>query len=184
MSDVPTINGNGAKSSGITQHSSFNSGTSDDGELIAGSNFGVSKLNGGSDKKGNGSGSYGSRGLASKSGFDTAYLEPSKIIKGSMDPELLRRILREYIPQFRHCYQQELATHSEKIKGVVDLNFTINASGKVSRHNIQVKDAKFSSDGVNCMGKVLSVIDFPKPKGGGVVDVTQPLNFAAETSNI
>jgi hypothetical protein len=34
------------------------------------------------------------------------------------------------------------------------------------------------------MGQVLGIIDFPKPKGGGVVDVRQPLNFFAETEKI
>ena len=101
-----------------------------------------------------------------------------------MDPELLRKILREYIPQFRHCYQQELIGHSEKVKGVIDLNFTISAGGKVSKYNIKIKDAQFSPKGVGCMGSVLSLIDFPKPKGGGVVDVRQPLNFLSETEKI
>jgi hypothetical protein len=101
-----------------------------------------------------------------------------------MDPELLRKILREYIPQFRHCYQQELIGHDEKIKGVIDLNFTINQNGKVSKYDIRVKDAEFSKKGVNCMGNVLNLIDFPKPKGGGVVDVRQPLNFFSEAEKI
>ena len=161
----------------------FNTGTSDNGDLVAGADIGVSKFNG-SDKKGSGSGSYGSRGLASKSGFDSSYLEPKTVVLGSMDPELLRKILREYIPQFRHCYQQELIGHSDKIKGVIDLNFTISAVGKVSKYDIKVKDARFSKKGVGCMGQVLSLIDFPKPKGGGVVDVRQPLNFFAETEKI
>jgi hypothetical protein len=161
----------------------FNAGTSDKGALVAGADIGVGKFNG-SDSKGNGSGSYGARGLASKKGFDTAYLEPKTVVLGSMDPELLRKILREYIPQFRHCYQQELIGHDEKIKGVIDLNFTINANGKVSRYDIRVKDAQFSKKGTNCMGNVLGLIDFPKPKGGGVVDVRQPLNFLSESEKI
>ena len=32
--------------------------------------------------------------------------------------------------------------------------------------------------------ELLGLIDFPKPKGGGVVDVRQPLNFFAETEKI
>jgi hypothetical protein len=101
-----------------------------------------------------------------------------------MDPELLRKILREYIPQFRHCYQQELVGKSDKVKGIIDLNFTIGAEGRVAKHNIKAKDARFSQKGINCMGQVLGLIEFPKPKGGGVVDVRQPLNFFAETEKI
>lgn len=184
VADAPKINADGSKSgkSGM-KDASFNTGSSDKGALVAGADIGVGKFNG-SDSKGSGSASYGARGLASKKGFDSAYLEPKTVVLGSMDPELLRRILREYIPQFRHCYQQELIAHDEKIKGILDLNFTINQSGKVSKFDIRVKDARFSKKGVNCMGNVLSLIDFPKPKGGGVVDVRQPLNFLAETEKL
>ena len=184
VADAPKINADGSKSgkSGM-KDASFNTGSSDKGALVAGADIGVGKFNG-SDSKGSGSASYGARGLASKKGFDSAYLEPKTVVLGSMDPELLRRILREYIPQFRHCYQQELIAHDEKIKGILDLNFTINQSGKVSKFDIRVKDARFSKKGVNCMGTVLSLIDFPKPKGGGVVDVRQPLNFLAETEKL
>lgn len=122
----------------------------------------------------------GSRGIASKSGFDTSSIDKNTVIRGSMDPEVLRKILREYIPQFRHCYQQELIYKSEKIKGILDLDFTINAEGKASRYTVRAKDAQFSKRGIDCMGNVLAIIDFPKPKGGGIVDVTQPLNFFAE----
>lgn len=183
VGDAPKINTNGSASKASVSDAAFNSGSADDGALVAGADIGVSKFNG-SDKKGSGSGSYGSRGLASKSGFDSSYLEPKTVVLGSMDPELLRKILREYIPQFRHCYQQELIGNSDKIKGIIDLNFTISPDGRVAKHNIRAKDARFSQKGIGCMGQVLGLIDFPKPKGGGVVDVRQPLNFFAETEKI
>jgi hypothetical protein len=183
VGDAPKINTNGSASKASVKDASFNAGSADDGALVAGADIGVSKFNG-SDKKGSGSSSSGSRGLASKSGFDSSYLEPKTVVLGSMDPELLRKILREYIPQFRHCYQQELIGTSDKIKGVIDLNFTISAEGRVAKHDIRAKDARFSKKGIGCMGQVLGLIDFPKPKGGGVVDVRQPLNFFAETEKI
>jgi len=183
VGDAPKINAQGSSAKNALKDSNFNTGSSDTGALVAGADIGVSKFNG-SDKKGTGSASYGSRGLATKSGFDSSYLEPKTVVLGSMDPELLRKILREYIPQFRHCYQKELIGHSDKIKGIIDLNFTISAAGKVSKYNIKVKDAQFSQKGIGCMGEVLSLIDFPKPKGGGLVDVRQPLNFFAETEKI
>jgi Inner membrane component of T3SS, cytoplasmic domain len=183
VGDAPKINAEGTSAKSAVNDKSFNAGSAQDGELVAGADIGVSKFNG-SDKSGSGKSSYGSRGLASKSGFDSSYLEPKTVVLGSMDPELLRKILREYIPQFRHCYQQELIGNSEKIKGVIDLNFTISSTGKVGKYQIKAKDAQFSQKGVGCMGQVLGLIEFPKPKGGGVVDVRQPLNFFAETEKI
>ena len=180
---APKINTSGTGAKASVSDTTFNAGSADNGALVAGADIGVSKFNG-SDKKGSGANSYGSRGLATKSGINSSYLEPKTVVLGSMDPELLRKILREYIPQFRHCYQQELMGQSEKIKGIIDLNFTISPEGKVAKHNIRAKDARFSKKGIGCMGQVLSIIDFPRPKGGGVVDVSQPLNFFAETEKI
>lgn len=134
----------------------------------------------GSDSNGRSTASFGSKGLSSKSGRDTAYIQTETVVLGSMDPELLRKILQQYLPQFRHCYQQELAYNSEDIKGIVDLNFEITGSGKVAKINIRAKDSRFSKRGTNCMAKVLAIIDFPKPKGGGRVAVRQPLSFFSE----
>lgn len=180
--DAPSLKDTGVSRAQLND-TKFNTGNAADGVMVTGADVGVSKLNG-SDKSGASSGSFGSRGLASKAGFDSSYLEPKTVVLGSMDPELLRRILREYIPQFRHCYQQELIANSDKIKGVIDLNFTIGPMGKVAKHDIKAKDARFSKKGIGCMGQVLGLIDFPKPKGGGVVDVRQPLNFFAESEKI
>ncbi len=134
----------------------------------------------GKDSAGRGPASFGSKGLSSKAGRNTAYIQTQTVVLGSMDPELLRKILQQYLPQFRHCYQQELAYNSEDIKGIVDLNFEISGSGKVGKMNIKAKDSRFSKRGINCMTKVLSIIDFPKPKGGGRVAVRQPLSFFSE----
>lgn len=148
------------------------------------SGTGVSVGTLGSDASGTASTSAGAKGLVSKKGFDHSYLEPKTVVLGSMDPELLRKILQEYLPQFRHCYQQELVKAASEIKGVIDLDFQISAEGRVSRTDVRAKDARFTNRGMDCMASVLKIIEFPKPKGGGVVDVRQPLNFFAETEKI
>tara|TARA_B100001971_G_scaffold215193_1_gene260090 strand:- start:174873 stop:176681 length:1809 start_codon:yes stop_codon:yes gene_type:complete len=127
--------------------------------------------------------SFGAKGLSGKKGMDTSYIQTETVVLGSMDPELLRKILQQYLPQFRHCYQQELVYNSEDIRGIVDLNFEILGSGKVSKVDIKAKDNRFSKKGIDCMAKVLGIIDFPKPKGGGRVAVRQPLNFFSEKSS-
>ena len=62
----------------------------------------------------------------------------------------------------------------------MDLNFEISGGGKVGKINITAKDSRFSKKGIDCMGNVLAIIDFPKPKGGGRVAVRQPLSFFSE----
>ncbi len=166
------------KNSATTGTQGFKSTTSaSDAQVAAKTSSNVGTL--GQDFSGNYDSSSGAQGLSSKSGIDTTYADPKTVVLGSMDPELLRKILKEYLPQFRHCYQKELESN-EAAKGVIDLHFRINADGSVSNINIRGKRAKFSASGTTCMGGVLKLIDFPKPKGGGVVDVKQPLNFFSE----
>jgi len=139
---------------------------------------------GGKDAMGNYDHSTTTKGLANKKGIDTAFVQADTVIMGSIDPEILRKILGEYLAQFKFCYQQELQEQSEKIKGIVDLNFRIEGDGKVSKVNIKSAQTKFSDRGISCMSNILRMIDFPKPKGGGLVDVRQPLNFFAESTKI
>jgi hypothetical protein len=139
---------------------------------------------GGKDAVGNYDRSTTTRGLANKKGIDTAFVQADTVVLGSIDPEILRKILGEYLAQFKFCYQQELQEQSEKIKGIVDLNFRIEGDGKVSKVNIKSAQTKFSDKGVGCMSNVLRMIEFPKPKGGGLVDVRQPLNFYSESTKI
>lgn len=138
----------------------------------------------GKDMAGNYDRSTSTRGLANKKGIDTAFVQADTVVLGSIEPEVLRKILQEYLPQFKFCYQQELQEHSEKIKGIVDLNFRIEGDGKVSTVNIKSAQTQFSSRGIGCMANILKMIDFPKPKGGGLVDVRQPLNFFSESTKI
>jgi hypothetical protein len=138
----------------------------------------------GKDAVGNYDRSTSTKGLANKKGIDTAFVQADTVVMGSIEPEVLRKILQEYLPQFKFCYQQELQEHSEKIKGIVDLNFRIEGDGKVSTVNIKTASTQFSSKGISCMSNILRIIDFPKPKGGGLVDVRQPLNFFSESTKI
>jgi hypothetical protein len=139
---------------------------------------------GGKDAVGNYDRSTSTRGLANKKGIDTAFVQADTVVMGSIEPEVLRKILQEYLPQFKFCYQQELQENSEKIKGIIDLNFRIEGDGKVSTVNIKTAATQFSSKGISCMSNILRIIDFPKPKGGGLVDVRQPLNFFSESTKI
>ncbi|MCT4641736.1 MAG: FHA domain-containing protein [Bacteriovoracaceae bacterium] len=126
---------------------------------------------------------FGAKGLSSSKGRNSSYIQSRTVVLGSMDPDLLRKILRRYLPQFRHCYQQELNLNDENIKGVVDLNFKIGPRGSANSVKIAAKDKRFSKRGIKCMKRVLSIIDFPSPKGGGTVAVRQPLNFFSDKNS-
>ncbi len=116
--------------------------------------------------------------------FNKSYSFPSvhqeTVTLSSMDPNLIRDILRRYIPQFRFCYDQELVKIGKKIKGTIDLSFVITARGKVVSPRVSMRKFRMSSIGQRCIKDVLRLIKFPKPKGGGIVEVKQPINFEPE----
>lgn len=121
--------------------------------------------------------SRGVEGLVSQRNIYTAGLPFKEVVLGGMDPDTIRRILIDHIPQFRHCYQKELDRSANQFDGVVRLDFIIGASGNVTRAGIQAASDGLPVSVKNCVVDVLRGIKFPAPLGGGVVEVNQPFNF-------
>lgn len=121
--------------------------------------------------------SKGTEGLSLKTGVYTAGIPSDTVVLGSMDPDIIRKILRDNIPFFRSCYQKELdARGGKNISGTIRLIFTIGASGHVSRAGVDGR-TKLPVPVKKCVINVLRGIKFPRPLGGGTVDVKQPFNF-------
>ena len=99
--------------------------------------------------------------------------------EGSMDPDVIRIILLDYVPSFRKCLNNDSFKSSKKSKseGIsVNFDFIIESTGEVS--NIFIKsDASLSSEFTECLNGVLKKVIFPSPCGGGTVEVRQPFNF-------
>ena len=120
--------------------------------------------------------SKGSEGLSAKKAIYTAGIPSETVVLGSMDPDIIRRILLEHLPQFRYCYQKELEKSGAEMSGAIKLNFTIGASGHVSQAGVD-GSSSLPSDVKRCVVGVLRGINFPEPAGGGTVEVKQPMNF-------
>lgn len=121
--------------------------------------------------------SKGAQGLAQKGAILLSGMPQETVVLGSMDPKLIRDILMQYISQFRYCYQKELErTGSEDLSGVLHLNFNINSAGSVKNEKI-LGDKTITPEVKSCVAGVLRDIQFPSPKGGGSVEVKQPVNF-------
>jgi outer membrane biosynthesis protein TonB len=105
---------------------------------------------------------------------------PSKIPKvkpstatvtGSLDKDIIRRIVRAHINEVRYCYNQGLA-RDPSLSGKVSIQFTISTTGSVAVS--KVADSTIADEGVsNCIAKAVKRWTFPKPTGGIVV-VTYP----------
>lgn len=121
--------------------------------------------------------SKGAEGLSAKKGIYMAGIPSETVVLGGMDPDTIRRILREAIPQFRYCYQKELDRSSGKsLSGTIGLQFKIGATGHVTRAGVS-NQSRLPGSVKGCVVRVLKGLKFPAPPGGGVVEVNQPFNF-------
>jgi pSer/pThr/pTyr-binding forkhead associated (FHA) protein len=127
--------------------------------------------------RGGGNGSYGSGegGLGAKTDRDVTMTQGTPTILGSLDPEIIRRIVREHAGQIRYCYESEL-TRTPGIFGKIVMKWIINGEGRVMQAQVaetQMKNANVE----NCLATKIKTWSFPKPKGGGMVVVNYPFVF-------
>jgi hypothetical protein len=120
--------------------------------------------------------SKGAEGLGKKGTILLSGEPEDTVILGSMDPDLIRRKLLEHLAEFRYCYQQELDAADNAASGVLLLLFKIGGTGSVTSANVQ-GPPHITPKVKTCMSGVLRGIQFPPPKGGGTVEVKQPLNL-------
>jgi len=100
-------------------------------------------------------------------------------VSGALDRDIIRRIVRAHINEVRYCYNQGLA-RDPGLAGRVAVNFTIDGSGKVSAAVVGETTLKDAAVGA-CTSAAVQRWTFPKPKGGGTVEVAYP--FVLETDN-
>jgi len=118
----------------------------------------------------------GVAGLSNKESVYSVGMPGRTVVLGSMDPDLIRKILRDNVPLFSNCYQKELEGSGD-ISGLVKLNFEIGSSGSVGKASTTTAESKIPQSVLSCVTSVLKGISFPPPMGGGSVEVVQPLNL-------
>jgi len=139
------------------------------------STFGVGSI--GTRGRGGGSAGYGSGagGLGGKADHGIRISQGTPVIMGSLDKEIIRRVIKENLSQIRYCYERELAK-SPGLYGKVQVKFIIAATGLVS--NSQIDESTMKNANVEqCIAQKVRGWRFPKPKGGGIVIVTYPFIF-------
>ena len=91
---------------------------------------------------------------------------------GSLDKEIIRRIIRRHINEVKYCYEQEL-TKKPDLGGRIMVQFTIAASGQVIASVLQ-NSTMGNARVENCTVQAVRRWEFPKPLGGGIVIVSYP----------
>jgi TonB family protein len=127
--------------------------------------------------RGGGTSNYGSGAgvLGGKQSVDVGITTSEPMVMGSLDKELIRKVIRDHMGQIRFCYESQLSKFP-KLSGKVAIKFVINADGKVVTSNV-AQSTMSNAEVENCMAGRVRTWQFPKPKGGGVVIVTYPWNF-------
>jgi hypothetical protein len=97
--------------------------------------------------------------------------------RGSLDKEIIRRVVRLHMNEVKYCYDKELVT-KPRLEGRISVQFVISPVG-------QVISSVLNSSTMNNLRVEKCVVDavkrwgFPKPTGGGIAIVAYPFNFVA-----
>jgi len=122
---------------------------------------------------GNGSGyGRGAGGLGGRRAVAPDVIPGQANVRGNLDKEIIRRIIRRHLNEVKYCYEQELA-HRPGLGGRVMVQFTIAASGQVIASTLQnstVGDSRVEA----CTVQAVRRWEFPKPLGGQMVIVSYP----------
>jgi hypothetical protein len=123
--------------------------------------------------EGNGSGyGPGLGGLGGRRARAPDVIPGQPIVRGSLDKEIIRRIIRRHINEVRYCYEQEL-TRNASLGGRLTVQFTIAPSGEVMTTQLQtstVGNARVEG----CTVQAVRRWEFPKPLDGGIAIVSYP----------
>ncbi len=98
------------------------------------------------------------------------------IVEGSLEASLIDAVVKRRLPSIRHCYQRALQSTPD-LGGKVVVAFTIARDGTVSAASL-AEDGLAAPAVRSCLRAVFFTLQFPEPKGGGVVDVRYPFVFA------
>jgi TonB family protein len=96
-------------------------------------------------------------------------------VRGSLDKEIIRRVIRRHIAEPKECYERQLARNPE-LGGRAVVQFTIAATGDVVASTLQ--DSTLGDPRVeSCLVQAVRGWKFPEPEGGGIVIVSYPFSF-------
>jgi hypothetical protein len=92
--------------------------------------------------------------------------------QGDLDKAIIRRYIKRNLQKIQYCYEKQLLA-KPSLAGTVQAQFFITPNGTVASSTGTGVDGEVSS----CVADVIKGIEFPKPKGGGGVQVNYPFTF-------
>jgi TonB family protein len=121
---------------------------------------------------------YGQRlgGLSGKETVDPTIAPVEfKVNDGTLDRELVRKVIQDNKAQIRACFESLLNQYPD-LSGTVQTQFTIGPNGQVLASKV-TQTSTGSKELDLCVSSRVRLWQFPKPKGGGAVVVSYPFLF-------
>ena len=117
----------------------------------------------------------GKGGLRGKENGEIGLGPEKPEVQGSIDPELIRKVVHDHRAQIRTCYETQL-TSRPNLAGKLVSAWTIDQSGTVTEAHTQ-ESTLHDHTVEGCVASKIKTWRFPIPKGGGEVFVTYPFIF-------
>jgi outer membrane biosynthesis protein TonB len=149
-------------------------GTSDLSQGLGEKGRGGGKIGTGMGAAGSGTGIIGGR---TRVALRTGGAEET-VVTGSIDPDAILNAILAHKDEFRLCYEREINAETPNIGGSVSTTFVIGATGRVNQAGINSTTLK-NANVERCVLNVIKRIEFPIPRGAGVVQVSYPFKFAS-----
>lgn len=106
----------------------------------------------------------------------TVKLGTISVSGGKLEPEIVKRVVRQWLPQLRYCYDVR-RNQNPMLQGKVVLQWVINAEGNVEKAAVSTSshaDATLDA----CLVSRVKAMQFPKPEGA--VTVMLPLELSPQ----
>lgn len=115
----------------------------------------------------------GQEGLQDREGRQPEVHVGDAMADGELPKEVIRRYIRRQLDRIRYCYERELQVH-DGLAGTVDTQFQIGPQGGV----LNARASGIGNRNVEtCVAQAIQAIQFPAPRGGGLVNVNYPFTF-------
>ena len=113
-------------------------------------------------------------GHGKQSGVSSALFNSLRNISsnGALPVPIIRRYLHRIAVRLQHCYD-EVLERRPNLEGNVTVAFTLSNRGRV----VSIDARGVSSEVSSCVARTTSAVEFPAPRGGGMVQVNLTLNF-------
>jgi hypothetical protein len=132
---------------------------------------------GGGGRGGSGYG-QGAGNLGEKDDKMPTVIPGKPLVTGSLDKEIIQRVIRKHRREIAFCYEQELQKN-KNLAGRIKVKFTISGTGDVIAAIVRTSTLK-SRAVESCVTSKIRRWVFPEPKGGGIVVVNYPFNFSRQ----